>query len=295
MGILKLVSGLLFFLSAGAFAQMKVASLHPLLSDIAKNVGGDKVMVINLLDGAELHSFSPSASTLKKSQGAKIFLAAGKGLETYLPKLKELVGEEAHFLEVGKDILSIVVSKESAVFQCCPGQAHGSLDPHWWHSLPNIRKAAQIVGAEFSKLDPDNAAYYKKNVTTYRYKMDQLDSWVKSEVSKIPKEKRYLATAHAAFAYFCQEYEFKAIPVQGLNEEQDVSAKYLATVNEQITKNQVGAIFSEMTNNPKELKAITEATGARLGGKLYADSCESVELMFKHNVSTIVEGLVGDK
>ncbi len=125
----------------------------------------------------------------------------------------------------------------------------------------------------------------------YRKELDVLENWVKNELSKVPKQQRYLVTSHAAFMYFCEEYRFNAVPIQGINAEHDVSVKHLAQTNKIISEKGIKAIFSESGNNPKELQTVAKATGAKVGGSLYADGASSVEKMFKHNVSTIVAGL----
>ena len=56
------------------------------------------------------------------------------------------------------------------------------------------------------------------------------------------------------------------------------------------------AIFAENLNNPKVLQEIMRETGVKLGGELYADglgegAAGTYEGMYRHNVSTIVEGL----
>jgi len=281
---------LLFF--GNAFAQTKVASLHPLLTDIAKQVGGEHVEVIDLLKGAsDIHSFSPSAGTLKKANGAVMYLAAGKGMESYLPKLKQIVGGSVEVIEVGKSINSIVIDEDSAHFACCPHHSHGAIDPHWWHSVPNIKKAAKVIAAEFSKMDAANKSVYKENYSNYKKQLDNLDSWVRKEISKIPRSDRYLATSHAAFAYFCKEYGFKSIPVQGVNAESEVTATYLAEASKVLKEKNVKVVFTEAGNNPKELKTIATSSGAKVVGSLYTDSNDSVIGMFQHNVTLIVKNL----
>ena len=56
------------------------------------------------------------------------------------------------------------------------------------------------------------------------------------------------------------------------------------------------SIFSENIENPKVLVAITRETGAKLGGKLFADGLGENDAatyagMYRHNVMTIVKGL----
>ena len=281
-----------FLLVNFAGAQLKVVSLHPILSDIARNVGGDKVEVIDLLSSqSNVHTFTPTPISLSKANDASLFLAMGKGLENYLPKIQQLTQKEVKILEVGREIVSLVINKKNALFLCCPNDSHGALDPHWWHSIKNLRRATQIISKEFSKIDPKNAALYKANAKRFRKELEQLEQWTKMELSKIPKSKRYLVTAHAAFSYFCKEYGFRYIPIQGLNAEQKVSVKYLAEANKLIKENQVRAIFPEKSNNIKELKVIAKSTGAIVGESLYADTAASINALFKNNVTAIVKGL----
>ena len=52
----------------GAQAVTKVASLHPMLSDMARQVGGDAVEVVNLFpENGELHAFEPTAADSQAS------------------------------------------------------------------------------------------------------------------------------------------------------------------------------------------------------------------------------------
>lgn len=292
IGHIYVISILFSLISIVSGEKLRVASLHPLMGDLAEQIGGENVEVIHLIDAqGNVHNFSPSVTALKKASGARLYLASGKGLESYLTDLRSLLGEGSSVVEVGKKIKSILITKENKHFACCPHDSHGALDPHWWHSLPNIRKAVSIISQEMSKVDPEHKDYYKQNANNLRKKFELLDDWVRKQISVIPKNDRYLVTSHAAFAYFCQEYGFKSIPVQGVNAEQKVSASYLLEANKTIKKNNVKTIFPEKKSNPKELKLIAEVCNAKLGRSLYADSAKSVAELFKHNVTVIVEGL----
>lgn len=102
----------LILFSVTLMGKTKIVSLHPIISDVAKQIGGDHVEIVNLLgESTNVHSFSPTPSSLKKATGAKLYLASGKGLESYLPKLKQMVGE-ANVIEVGMGVKSIVVKDD---------------------------------------------------------------------------------------------------------------------------------------------------------------------------------------
>jgi len=291
---LVLSYGLLLALlcSSSATAKIKVASLHPLITDVARQVGGTRVEVIQIIGShTDPHHFNPTPQTLLKAKGAVLYLASGKHLESYLPKLKNTLGNKTKIIEVGRTIPSQKLSGRNSQFVCCPQHAKGAIDPHWWHRVSNMQKASRVIAKEFSEVDPANAASYKANAAAYSNRLSALNSWIKREVSKIPRSNRILTTAHAAFGYFCKEYGFKALPVKGLTAYQKTSASYQAQAILEIKKNHVKAIFPEQRANPKDLQTIAKETGVKIGETLVADGASNYEKMMRDNVQKIVKAL----
>ena len=278
-----------------AAAELKVASLHPLIGDLAKQVGGERVEVVDLIGkNGDPHHFEPIATDLQKAGDAKLYLASGMGMEGYMDSLRGILGTKAQIIEIGKDLPSIEGECDNE------GHDHGhdhehdhEIDPHWWHSIDLFRRAATITADTFAKADPAGADTYTKNATAYRAKLDELERWTRKEIARSPRDKRHLATAHAAFGYFCKDYGFEQMPVQGMNREQMPDPKKLAALVAELKEHQVGAIFPEKESNPKILEALTKDTGIKLGQPLIADgsTAESYEAMMRHNVAAIVAGL----
>lgn len=275
-----------------ATAEIKVAVLHPLLADLTRKVGGEHVTVIDLIGpNGDPHHFEPSPADLKQAEGATLYFASGMGLEGYLPKLKTIISKSALVVEVG------------ATFPALEGKCdheghdhshhHHETDPHWWHSIDLFRRAVGVVAEALAKESPQNAETFRKNAELYRTELDELERWVKREIAKIPRERRHLATAHAAFNYFCKDYGFTAHPVQGINREQMPGPKELAALVADLKKHQVAAIFPENESNPKILQNLTRDTGIRLGEALMADGsgATSYDEMIRHNVRAIVSAL----
>ena len=79
---------------AGATAaQITVATLHPLLADLVRQVGGDRVQVVELFKpGGDVHHFEPSPQDLVQMKGAAFIFASGKHLENYLDNLRDSAG-----------------------------------------------------------------------------------------------------------------------------------------------------------------------------------------------------------
>ena len=277
-----------------ALAELKVASLHPMVTDLARKVGGSHVEVVPLMTaGEDIHDFSPSSADMAQARSADILLASGKGLELYLPRLKTTLGGATRVIEAGSAVRSVKLSAAEAAFACCPHHAAGSIDPHWWHSVSGMQKAAKYVAKEFGKADPANKAAYAANAKAWSKELGALESWAKREISAIPRSKRYLVTAHAAFGYFCRDFGFKSIPIAGASEE-NASSKYLAEAISTIRKHGVPTAFPEMNANPQALASIIKTTGMRKGGTLIADASAkgvtTYQAFIQHNVRAIVAG-----
>ena len=283
------------FLACPVIAGIKVGTLHPLLDDLAKNVGGEHVQVIPLMPpGGDPHAFRPTPSTMAQAVQCQLILASGKGLETYLGKLADNLPPNTRIIETGKKVPSLTV-EEGALFVCCPHHSQGSLDPHWWHSPEAVGRAARYLAKDFAEADPANAKAYKANAKAFKQRMVALSDWIKTQLAPIPKKARILATAHAAFGYFCRDFKFRALPVQGLGRERDPSPSYFAETTTALREQDVRAVFPEKLANPKILSALAREAGVKVGGTLEADASSvgiTYEKMMRGNVAAITAALI---
>jgi ABC-type Zn uptake system ZnuABC Zn-binding protein ZnuA len=251
-------------LRAGA-GTLTVTSLSTILTEIAQNVGGDHVKVVPLVKpGMDPHDYQPQPDDLRRASDSQLILATGKHLENYLPKLSESTGGKAVILQVGDAFPSLKITGQDAA------KTAGE-DPHWWHSIPNMKIAVRTVRDEFTKLDPADKDEFKKNAAAALAKLDALNQWARVEVSKLPRDKRKLVTSHDAFQYFARDYGFTIYPIEGVTTEDEPSSKKIAALIDTIKTQHVKAVFFENIENPKVIQEITKETGAKVGGELYAD------------------------
>jgi zinc/manganese transport system substrate-binding protein len=277
-------------------APLQVSALHPLMADLARQVGGERVEVFDLVgEGGNPHRFEPRPADLKKMQSSALVLAAGKNLEPYLGRLEVNLGGVT-ILQVGRAIPSLTVGKD-AVYTCCPTHGADGLDPHWWQSIDNTRRAARVVAQAFAEKDPDGKDVYLANAGAYGQRLEALKKWARTELSKVPRGQRKLVTAHNAFAYFAMEFGFEVIAVAGLNKEQNTTPQQQAETIESVRKSGVRAVFPEKGLGVKTVQAIAAAAGIRVGEPLIADGNGSgseagFEGMIRHNVNAITKALV---
>jgi ABC-type Zn uptake system ZnuABC Zn-binding protein ZnuA len=276
------------FTSALAAVPVKVVSFSTILAEVAQQIGGTSVDVVELVKpGMDPHEYQPTPGDLKQLADAKLILASGKNLEHYLDKIAGSASPGAVIAKVGDRMPSLQLNEEGE------GLVQ---DPHWWHSVANVEKATKIVRDALIQVAPADTAEFTKNANAYLAKLAALNTWVKQKVAELPRDRRELVTSHDAFQYFAKQYGFTIYPIEGVSTEQEPSAKQVDELIATIRKQGVKAIFLEDTLNPKVSSEITRETGAKIGGTLYADGLGTgeggtYEGMVKHNVTTIVEAL----
>lgn len=282
----------LLLVQLGLAQQVKVASFNPIAADLLRSIGKDKIKVVDIVKiGSPIHGYNPDSNDVRALESCSKAFAMGKNLEPYLSSVEDSLGRKDFVVEIGRSIPSQKVDSDP-IYACCPAHSLGAIDPHWWHNVKNMERAAKIVGNELSKLSPENKSFFKQNAKNEAKRYRKLNNWVKAEVKKIPKEHRMLVTSHAAFAYFCKAYGFEAAFVQGLSKEGEISSKQLVETIKDIRSKRIKAIFPEHKNNPKVLSVIAKEAGCKLGSSLYADHLKTTyENMVRSNVTAITYAL----
>ena len=274
---------------AASAAPLKVASLSTVLSDVARNVGGDQIQVEEIVKGGvDPHEFVPSPSDVQQVADAGVVLVSGKGMEGYLAKLEEGT-DRRKFVDVGDRIgASLKLKDEGQVVE----------DPHWWHAVANVKKATDLVRDALIAADPAGKDAFTANAAAYEARLDGLDKAIKLKVAELGRDKRKLVTSHDAFQYFARDYGFKIYPIEGVSTADEPSTRKVAELLGTIQQEKVKAVFFEHTQNPKVIAQITKETGAKVGGELYADGLGAPDGdaatyigMMRHNVDTIVDAL----
>jgi zinc/manganese transport system substrate-binding protein len=284
-----------------AAEPVRVSSFSTILTEIAEQVGGSRVKVTaHIKPGTDPHEFQPKPSDLKIVSESQIVLLSAKHMEGYVNKLEEATGGKAAVVEVGDKFPSLKMKADDHDHGGAHGKGenHDELvdDPHWWHSIANVKRATKVVRDELSKASPADNATFATNADAYLTKLDALQKWVNNKLAELPRNQRKLVTSHDAFQYFARENGFTIYAIEGISTNDQPSSKKVAELIATIKKQGVKAVFAESFQNPKVLSEITKETGAKLGGELLADGLGegdtgTFEGMTRHNVSTIVDAL----
>jgi zinc/manganese transport system substrate-binding protein len=277
--------------AARAGGRVRVATLNTVLTEVAREVGGDAVEVVGVVaPGVDPHTFSPSPADIRALVDADLVLASGVNIEAYLDRLVASAGPRGRVVAIG-DALPLILDGPGA-----GGRA--ARDPHWWNSIGNVILAADVVRRELARLSPEHAERFASNADAYAARLRALAAWASAEVGRLPPGGRHLVTSHDAFGYFARDYGFQVHAINGLSTDGEADAGDVARLIDLIRRDRIRAVFAESSVDPRLVEDLVRETGVRLGGTLYADGlgppgsgAESVEAMFRHNVTVIVGAL----
>lgn len=285
-GMRKIVCMLLMMLGIAVAdaAPLRVASLHPLLSEMARAMGGEHVEVVDLFPAnGELHGFNPTGRDLAAAAGARLLLACGKGVEPYLADLRDSLPAATTIVEAGKDIPEVQV----------PGTRFR--DPHWWNTPDNMKRASRTVLAAMVQAAPQHEATFTAGQKAYASTMDRLSRTARQRLSRIPRDARYLVTGHAAMCHFCKAYNLTPVAIQGIAKESEGDTATLAALLADLRSKKTRCIFTEVNASPRMLQVIAEQLGiptAPLVMDGIYPAAQDYESMFLHNIETICKHLV---
>ena len=275
-----------------AWAQDKtlnVVASFTVLGDIVHQVGGDTVAVRSLVGpNGDPHVYEPTPQDAQALAKADVVIVSGLDLEGWMDRLITASGYK------GK----IIVASDGIVTRRMEDDGKEITDPHAWNSAANGVVYAQNVTKALAAADPAHAATYQANGAKYEAELKDLDGWARREVATIPEAKRKVITSHDAFGYLGAAYgiEFRA-PV-GFSTESEASAGDVAKLIDQIKHEHIKAVFIENATDPRLVQQVAKASGAQMGGELYAEALSTEDgpastyaKMFRYNITTLVGGM----
>ena len=278
--------------------KMKVVATTTMLTDLAQQIGGDKVEVSGLMKaGVDPHLYQAGAGDVDAMNKADIVVYNGVHLEGKMGAIFDNLHAQK------KPTIRVSDGIPSETLLDFEEDGEKTKDPHIWFSVKNWKAAAKEVAKGFSEKDPKNKSYYEDHLNAYLAELDNLDKYIRKEVESVPKDSRILVTAHDAFAYFARDYGFEVKGIQGISTASEAGTSDISTLAAFIADHKIKAVFVESSVPHKTIESLQAAVKARgfdvsIGGELYSDSLggESTKEgtyigMYEHNIKTITEAL----
>ena len=220
-----------------------VTSVSP-ITNIIKNVGGDKIDLVGLVpEGVNSHTFELMPSDVVKVKNADLVVIDGLGLETNV----EDIAEEAHNKNPQLQVLKLgdnTITSDQWVFDFSFPTKEGDPNPHLWLNVAYAMKFANLTRDKLIEMDPQNAQYFSTNTDRYISLLKNLDKGIMQAVHTVPPENRKLLTYHDSWAYFALRYNMTVIGAVQPSDFGEPTTQEVARLIDQIRSERVPAIFA---------------------------------------------------
>lgn len=280
--------------------KIKVVCTTGMISDLVKNIGGERVDVFGLMGpGVDPHKYVATERDRGRMESADVIFYNGLHLEGKMGDVLDGMSSTVKTLAITAKI------PRNDLRPAPEGYEGGPHDPHIWFNVKLWIRAADDVRDTLITLDPTHAEIYRTNATAYIKKLDELHAYVHGEAKKVPEKHRVLITAHDAFFYFGHEYGFKVHAVLGISSDDEASTEDIRRLTDVIVKTRAPAIFPESSVPKQSLEAVKRSVEARnfqvkFGEELFSDALGGPEDgknadtylgMVRYNVDAIVRAL----
>ncbi len=304
----KLFLAIVFCLVTPVLAAqpLPVVASFSILADMVREVGGPHIEVTSLVGpNTDSHVFNPTPADAKRIASARLVFVNGLGFEGWLDRLVKASGYRGPIVIASKGVKSPLQLKDDHHHAGASKghghqHSHGAPDPHAWQNLANAERYVETIRIALAAALPAHSAVFEQRAADYNKRIRALDQATKAQIAIVPVERRRVITSHDAFGYFAAAYGVTFYPLQGLATGSEPTAAEVVRVIDLIKKNKVTAIFTENISDPRVLERIAKDSGAKVGGRLYADAltepgtaADTYLKMFELNVATIVQGMSG--
>ena len=291
-------------------AALRVVSTFSIISDLAKNVGGDRIALTTLVGpNGDIHTYEPRPADLKALGTAEVILSNGLQLEGFLPGLVQASGAQVPVTALTDGITLRLTDPEPHDHEPAHEDHddhddghhhHGKYDPHAWQSVPNAQIYVKNIAQAFCAADAQGCDGYQARAQAYGAQLAALQTEIQTLFAEVPADRRKIITPHDAFGYFGQTYGFTFTAPQGMGTDSEASASGVATLIRQVKTEQAAALFLENVSNPRIVEQIAQETGVQVSGKLYSDALSGPDApastyidMMRHNATAIHDAVLG--
>lgn len=277
--------------------KLKVVTTTTMLRDLMQVLGGDQLDVSGLMGvGIDPHLYQASAGDITKMQEADIVVYNGIHLEGKMGEIFQSLEKQNKIIICAEDGLETTDIR-------IDGESDSAKDPHIWFDVALWMKVAEHAESVLATVDAENAKLYEENLRQYMKELEALDQYIEGRVAEVPKEQRILITAHDAFGYFGDAYDFEVKGLQGMSTEAEAGSADVRNLVQFIVDHKIKALFIESSIPAKNIEALQESVRAKnfdvvVGGELYSDSLgdqshghDTYIATCKANIDTIVNAL----
>lgn len=140
---------------------------------------------------------------------------------------------------------------------------HGAFDPHAWLSPENAGNWLNLIAAQLSSADPDNAGAYFANATAARAALEALSAEVNDLLE--PARGHSFVAFHDAYQYFETAFDIPAAGAISLSDASSPSPARVAEIQDRIRTQGIDCVLAEPQYNPGLVQTVLDGTEAQTG------------------------------
>ncbi|QCO55144.1 zinc transporter [Pseudorhodobacter turbinis] len=257
-----------------------IAPIHSLVARVMDGVGTPDLIV---QPGASPHEYALRPSEASALQEADLVFWVGAGLSPWLETAMTTLAVDASVTELSEtNGTTILEARVGALFEKHAHGAethddaehhdhddhgghddhdHGKQDSHAWLSPQNASNWLNVIAAQLSAADPDNAGTYFANAAAGRTELATLTSDVNAMLEPV-RSGRFIVF-HDAYQYFENDFNFPASGAISVSDASDPSPSRIAEIRERITTEGIDCVLAEPQFNPGLVATVLEGSDAK--------------------------------
>ncbi len=241
LAVILMVSALLTGLGAGnAYAALNIVTSTTDLASIASYIGKDKVNVTSISKGyQDPHFVEPKPSYMLLLKKADLYFVVGMSLETAWSPSLEQGSRNAAIMKGGASYvdcsIGIIPLEKPASVDKSLGDVHPGGNPHYHLDPENGRIIAKNIARALIKKDPENRAFYEKNLELFNKELTAREiKWLKAMK---PFKGMKVVSDHKMWSYFVRRFGIDVIstiePKPGITPSPAYTAKLIQNMKAQ--------------------------------------------------------------
>lgn len=276
--------------------KLKILSSFSILTEIIQEIGGEKVIVHNLVPvGMAPHNYEPRPADVMFATNADLIIYNGLDLEGgekgWLMKLAKTVKMNSSKIYIATEGIEAMYLKDE--------EGNQEENPHAFISpkvgLQMIKNICKILMKE----DPENAEYYQQNTNRYLQEIQTVEQEYQKRFDAIPKKKKVFVASEQAFQYLARDYGLKEGYIWAIDTEKNGTPQQMKNLIHFIKENQPSVLFIESNVDRRPMEIVSKSTGVPIYSKpVFSDElgrkghpADSYLKYLQYNLEVICDGL----
>lgn len=276
--------------------------------DFLKNIlGSDDALTLLLDDGADLHSYEPTAQDIIAIGNADLFVYIGGASDKWVEGALRSANNPGLRTIALMDLVNTYKEEYVAGMEHnhshengeIHGGDHSGEDEHIWLSVKNAAIITEKLCDAVCETDPENAELYKSTAKDYISELNELDSQYQSVVNSASRNVLLFADRFP-FRYLIEDYKLTYhAAFAGCSSESEASFETMAYLIDKTKELSLPAVMIIDNSDGSLAETVSAESGAKI---LSLDSCQSVSMadinqgvnyldIMKSNLEVLTEAL----